>query len=182
MMSTPTETLNDWLAAEARIQAQSMACGYIPREAMANRAGLALFQAMLRGELPPSHIAQTLEFGLVEAELGRVVFQGTPSVKVHNPLGGVHGGWYATLLDSCMSCAVHTTLPEGRAYTTTDFNVHLVRAIPPDLQRVRAVGQVVHTGRQVATAEGRVVGPDGRLYAHGTASCLLFDLPGEKRS
>jgi uncharacterized protein (TIGR00369 family) len=92
-------------------------------------------------------------------------------------MGGLHGGWYATLLDSALGCAVHTVMPAGRAYTTSQINIHLVRGIGPQVQRVRAEGQVVHAGRQMATAEARLVGPDGTLYAHGTTTCLVFDLP-----
>jgi uncharacterized protein (TIGR00369 family) len=95
-------------------------------------------------------------------------------------MGGLHGGWYATLLDSCLGCAVHTTLPPGRAYTTLEVKFNLVRALAAtgaDVPLVRAEGRVVHGGRQTATAEGRLVGPDGRLYAHATSTCLVFELP-----
>jgi uncharacterized protein (TIGR00369 family) len=182
MMTNSPDTLSQWLTTESAIRANWTERKPLPRSAMATMTGLALFEAMLNGELPGAPIADTLDFLLVEAAHGRAVFQGQPTPKVLNPLGGVHGGWYATLLDSCMACSVHTTLPAGRAYTTTEFSVHLVRAIPPDVQRVRAIGQVLHAGRQLATAEGKLVGPDGRLYAHGTTSCLVFDLPGEKTS
>ena len=102
-----------------------------------------------------------------------------PGPQLLNPMGGIHGGWYATLLDSALGCAVHTMMPAGRAYTTAELSVNLVRAIPPSLPRVRAVGDVVHCGRQLATAEARLVGPDGTLYAHGTTTCLVFELPAK---
>jgi uncharacterized protein (TIGR00369 family) len=92
-------------------------------------------------------------------------------------MGGMHGGWYATLLDSCVGCAVHTTLPVGRGYATLELKLNLVRPVGPDVPLVRAEGRVLHGGRQVATAEGRLVGPDGKLYAHATTTCLVFDLP-----
>jgi uncharacterized protein (TIGR00369 family) len=94
-----------------------------------------------------------------------------------NPLGTVHGGWFATLLDSALGCAVHTMMPPGRGYTTADLSVKLVKALTPKVRRVRAIGQVVHCGRQLATAEARLVGPDGTLYAHATTACLVFEMP-----
>lgn len=92
-------------------------------------------------------------------------------------MGTIHGGWYATLLDSAMGCAVHTMMPAGRAYTTAELSVNIVKALSPKVERVRAIGQVLHAGRQLATAEAKLVGPDGTLYAHGTSTCLVFDLP-----
>ena len=114
---------------------------------------------------------------LVEVSEGRAVFQGTPGPQLLNPLGTVHGGWFATLLDSALGCAVHTMMPAGRAYTTAELGVNMVKAITPKVPRVRAEGKVIHCGRQLATAEARIVGPDGTLYAHATTTCLVFDLP-----
>jgi uncharacterized protein (TIGR00369 family) len=91
-------------------------------------------------------------------------------------MGTIHGGWYATLLDSALGCAVHTMMPAGRGYTTAELGVNLVRAIGPKVTRVRAEGRVIHCGRQLATAEGRIVGPDGTLYAHATTTCLVFEM------
>ncbi len=92
-----------------------------------------------------------------------------------NPMGGIHGGWYASLLDSAMGCAVHTLLPAGRGYTTAELSINIVRAIGDKAPRVRAEARVLHCGRQLATAEARLVGPDGTLYAHGTPTCLVFE-------
>ena len=89
----------------------------------------------------------------------------------------MHGGWFATLLDSAVGCAIHTTLPAGKAYTTLELKVNMVRALTDGVPLVRAEGKVIHAGRQVATAEGRIVGPDGKLYAHATTTCLIFDQP-----
>ena len=143
---------------------------------MAGRSGLELLQAMLRGEIPFAPIARTLDFQLMEVEPGRAVFQGAPGPQHFNPMGGIHGGWYATLLDSALGCAVHTLMPAGRAYTTAELGINLVKGIGPKVQRVRAEGKVLHCGRQLATAEARLVGPDGTLYAHGTTTCLVFDM------
>ncbi|RFU37543.1 PaaI family thioesterase [Actinomadura logoneensis] len=107
-------------------------------------------------------------------EPGRVVFGLTPDPKFANPLGTVHGGVLSTLLDSAMSCAVHTTLPEGAGYTTLELKVNFVRAVPVQGGRLTCEGTTVHVGRRVATAEGRVLDGDGRLVAHGTATCMVF--------
>ncbi|WP_371262720.1 PaaI family thioesterase [Pseudomonas sp. NBRC 111123] len=90
-------------------------------------------------------------------------------------MGTVHGGWYATILDSAVGCAIHTTLPAGKAYTTLALKVNRVRALTADVAVVRAEGKVIQVGRQVAIAEGRIIGPDGKLYAHATTTCLIFD-------
>ena len=111
----------------------------------------------------------------VEVGDGHAVFQGEPQFKHYNPLGTVHGGWFATLLDSAVGCAVHSSLPAGKAYTTLELKVNIVRALTDQVPLVRAEGRVVHGGKQVATAEGRLVGPDGRLYAHASTTCLVFD-------
>jgi uncharacterized protein (TIGR00369 family) len=172
--------LAQWLDTEASLRAllqQGPGPGAVPRERAAGMDGLSLMQAMLRGEVPFAAIAKTLDFLLIEVGPGRAVFQGTPGPAHFNPMGGIHGGWYATLLDSALGCAVHTRMPAGRAYTTADLNVHLVRAIGPQVQRVRAIGEVLHCGRQLATAQARLVGPDGALYAHATTTCLVMDMP-----
>ena len=173
------DQLEAWLAQEREV-AQRMGagvgCGVATPEQVAGRSGLEIMQAMLRGELPFAPIARTLDFQLLEVEEGRALFQGTPGPAHLNPLGTVHGGWYATLLDSALGCAVHTKMPPGRAYTTAELGVNLVRAIGPKVQRVRAEGRVLHCGRQLATAEARLFGPDGTLYAHATTTCLVFEL------
>ncbi|MCJ0762316.1 PaaI family thioesterase [Variovorax terrae] len=175
--NTPLET---WLAQEREVAARLEAgCGpgvATPAQ-LAGKTGLEMMQAMLRGELPYPPIARTLDFQLMEVGEGRALFQGTPGPAHLNPMGGVHGGWYATLLDSALGCAVHTLMPAGRGYTTAELGVNLVKAIGPKAPRVRAEGKVIHCGRQLATAEARLYGPDGTLYAHATTTCLVFDLP-----
>lgn len=141
-----------------------------------------MMQAMLRGDIPYAAIAKTLDFTVIEISEGRAVFQGTPGPAHLNPLGTIHGGWYATLLDSALGCAVHTMMPVGRGYTTAELGVNLVRAIGPKVTRVRAEGKVIHCGRQLATAEGRIVGPDGTLYAHATTTCLVFEMKPPARA
>jgi uncharacterized protein (TIGR00369 family) len=177
--------LEEWLAVEAAQKARhdtGVGTGVVRPEQAAGLDGLAVMQAMMRGELPAAPIARTMDFLLVEVERGRAVFQGTPGDTHLNPLGTVHGGWFATLLDSALGCAVHTMMPAGRAYTTAELGINLVRALTPKVQRVRAEGQVVHCGRQLATATARLVGPDGTLYAHASTTCLVFDVASQSRS
>lgn len=149
--------------------------GVTDRAQAAGRSGLEMLQAMLSGELPFPYIAETLDFSLIEVGAGRAVFQGTPQLKHYNPMGTVHGGWYATLLDSALGCAVQASLPAGRAYTTVEIGVNIVRAASHQSGPLRAIASVLHSGRQLATAEGRIVGPDGKLYAHATTTCLVFE-------
>ena len=171
--------LEQWLAAEA-IQRARQAAGPGPGVASAQTvaalSGLQLMQAMLRGEQPFAAIAATLDFMLIDVEHGRAVFQGRPGPAHINPMGTVHGGWYATLLDSALGCCVHAALPQGKAYTTLELKVNLIRALTPQVARVRAEGKLIHLGGQTATAEARLVGPDGKVYAHGSTTCLIFDM------
>jgi uncharacterized protein (TIGR00369 family) len=175
--------LESWLAQEREVRARLEAgagIGVARPEQVAGKSGLQIMSAILQGELPFAPIGQTLDFVLVEVSEGRAVFQGTPGPAHLNPLGTIHGGWYATLLDSALGCAVHTMLPVGRGYTTAELGVNLVRAIGSKAPRVRAEGKVIHCGRQLATAEARLYGPDGTLYAHATTTCLVFELPSQK--
>jgi uncharacterized protein (TIGR00369 family) len=172
------DLLEAWLAQEREVVARinaGVGAGVARPEQVAGRSGLELMQAMLRGELPYPPIARTLDFQLMEVDAGRAVFQGTPGPNHLNPMGTIHGGWYATLLDSALGCAVHTMMPAGRGYTTAELGVNLVKAILPKVQRVRAEGRVLHCGRQLATAEAKLLGPDGTLYAHATTTCLVFE-------
>ena len=176
---TTVNHLEQWQVEEREANARFAAGpgpGVARPEQLVGLSGLEMMQAMLRGEIPSAAIAQTLDFLLVSVAPGKAVFQGTPGPKHFNPLGTVHGGWYATLLDSALGCAVHSMLPAGRGYTTAELGVNLVRAIGPTVQRVRALGSVIHCGRQLATAEARLVGPDGTLYAHATTTCLVFEI------
>lgn len=180
MTDTASEqTLAQWQADEAAIRARLQpGTGLASRAMLAGKNGLQQMQAMLEGLAPPPPISETLDFLLISVADGEAIFQGRPQFKHYNPLGSVHGGWFATLLDSALGCSVHTTLPVGRAYTTLEFKVNLVRALTDKVPLVRAVGRVVHRGRQVTTSEAQLVGHDGKLYAHASTTCLLFDLPG----
>src|SRR5574343_411121 len=171
--------LAEWMAqyeaAKTRMT-QGAGAGLAQPHELMGKTGLQQMQALLDGHAPYPHIADTMDFNLVEVGEGRAVFQGTPQLKHYNPLGTVHGGWYATLLDSALGCAVHTTMPVGMAYTTAELGVNIVRAASAKTGPLRAIGQVIHSGRQFATAEARSVGPDGKLYAHATTTCLVFPM------
>ncbi|MFI8619032.1 PaaI family thioesterase [Acidovorax sp. NPDC077693] len=182
---TQNNQLEQWLAQEREIAARLEAGagpGVSRPDQVAGLTGLQMMQAMLRGELPYPPIARTLDFQLMEVDEGLAVFQGTPGPAHLNPMGTVHGGWFATLLDSALGCAVHTRMLPGRGYTTAELGVNLVKALTPKVQRVRAEGRVIHCGRQLATAEARLLGPDGTLYAHATTTCLVFDLPAQSKA
>lgn len=179
--STPEDaaaTAARWITEQEAVRRRISAAGGQPGlarpEQVAGKSGLEIMQGVLDGSLPYAWIAETLDFGLVEVGPGRAVFQGTPQLKHYNPLGTVHGGWYATLLDSALGCAVHTTMAPGMAYTTAELGVNIVRAATEATGPLRAIGSVIHSGRQLATAEARIVGPDGKLYAHATTTCLVF--------
>lgn len=172
-------TLETWLAQEREVMARmsdGAGAGVSRPDQVAGMTGMEMMQAMLRGELPYPPIAKTLDFTLVQVSEGTAIFQGTPGPAHLNPMGTIHGGWYATLLDSALGCAVHTMMPPGRGYTTAELGVNLVKAINMNkAPRVRAEGKVIHCGRQLATAEARLYGPDGTLYAHATTTCLVFE-------
>jgi uncharacterized protein (TIGR00369 family) len=181
-MSEP-HSIDAWIAQEAEI-VQRLDAGPGPGlarpEQIAGKTGLQMMEAMLRAEIPYAAIAKTLDFTLLSVSPGVAVFQGTPLARHLNPLGTIHGGWVATLLDSALGCSVHTMMPAGRAYTTAELSVNYVKGLTPKVQRVRAEGKVIHCGRQLATAEARLFGPDGTLYAHATTTCLVFEMPSPR--
>jgi uncharacterized protein (TIGR00369 family) len=135
--------------------------------------GLELLQGIIAGELPRAPIQSVIGYDLVEAEEGRVVFEGEPGEQHYNPLGTVHGGYAATLLDSALGACVHSTLPDGSTYVTLEVKFNLVRPMTADTGRVRAEGQVVHRGRTVATSEAHLRDSAGKLLAHATSTCLI---------
>jgi uncharacterized protein (TIGR00369 family) len=172
------DILAGWLADEAAVLARlAPETGAARREQVAGKPGMALFEAIFAGQVPRPPIGQTLDFLPVEIAPGRAVFQGKPGPQHYNPMGSVHGGWFATLLDSALGCAVHSALPAGKGYTTLELKVNMIRALTARVPRVRAEGRLIHLGGQTATADARLVGPDGRLYAHASTTCLVFEMP-----
>lgn len=138
-------------------------------------SGLDYLRAVADGTVAGPPIAALLGMGIERIDPGSVTFWLDVGEHLYNPIGSVHGGIFATLLDSAMGCAVHTTLPAGRAYTTLELKVNLIKALTIDTPRVTATGDVISAGRRVATASGHLVGPDGTLFAHATTTCLVFD-------
>lgn len=143
-------------------------------EAARGLSGLEYLQKIVAGELPRPPISALMNFGLAELGEGRAVFTAEPAEYHYNPIGVVHGGLAATLLDSAMGCAIHTTLPAGAGYTTLEIKVNYVRALTAETGIVRCEAQVIYMGGRTATAEGRVIDDSGKLYAHGTTTCIIF--------
>ena len=176
-MTTREETLAAWLAREKEVRALLAGPGVATLAQMKESSGMEFLQRIWRGELPSAPIGHTMDFVPIEGEPGRVVFQGTPGPQHYNPIGSVHGGYFCTLLDSALGCAVQSMLPKGTGYTTLELKVNLIRSLTDKTGPVRAEGKVVQVGRSVGIAEARLVDVDGKLYAHATTTCLVFPLP-----
>jgi len=172
---TPADRLAEWQALDDRVRAAVSGYGVSTREQIAAMSGVEMLRALIDGRLPAPPITKTLDFTLVLAEVGRVAFQGCPSLAHYNPMGTVHGGWFATLLDSALGCAVASTLPAGKAYTTAELKVNIVRPLSDKVPFVRAESRIIHGGGRMATSDARLTGPDGKLYAHGSTTCFLLD-------
>lgn len=137
-------------------------------------SGIEYLQKIIAGELPRPPISALMNFGLVELGEGHAVFDVEPAEYHYNPIGIVHGGLAATLLDSAMGCAIHSKLPAGVGYTTLEIKVNFIRAMTAETGRVRCEAKLIHLGGRTATAEGRILDENGKLYAHGTTTCLIF--------
>ena len=150
--------------------------GVVDEAQQRTMSGLEFVQRLVDGTLPLNSMAETLGYDIVEAAKGRVVVAALPHERHRNPAGTVHGGLAATLLDSCMGLAVHSMLDQGFAQTTLEFKISLVRPITPQTGLVKAEGKVVSCGRRIGTAEGTMRDTNGRVLAHGTTTCLIFEL------
>jgi uncharacterized protein (TIGR00369 family) len=150
--------------------------GTLPLAEVARDGGLKALQRLLEGTYPAPSMAATLKFTLDEVEEGRVLFRGLPTSEHLNPLGTVHGGWSATIMDSALGCAVMTTLKPGEGYTTVEFKVNLVRPLLPGMGEVFCEGKIVHRGRTIATSECWLKDAGGKLLAHGTETCAIFPM------
>ena len=148
--------------------------GVVAPEQLINSDGLAFLRGIIDNTNPNPPISETLGFHLAEAEPGRAVFTCVPEFRHYNPIGSVHGGLAATLLDSALGCAIFTTLKRGDGWTTLELKLNYVRAMTKDTGLVRAEGRVIHRGRTVATSEGDIKDASGRLYAHATTTCMIF--------
>ena len=167
---------SNWTEQGESAAARFVEGGVTPLEKVRETTGLEFLQGMIDGKFPPPPIAGVSDMILYRVEPGVAVFQGKPGFRFYNPLGTVHGGWISTLLDSCMGCAIHSRLERGQGFTTTGLNINFVRPIFEKTGPLRAEGRVIHFGKQVATSEGRLVDEAGKLYAHGTTTCLIFPL------
>ncbi len=150
--------------------------GLIPLEVWKTEKPIDIFRKMVLREYPAPPISGHFDFALTEVESGKVVFEGKPHGKFYNPLGTIHGGFITTLLDSAMACAIHTTLEAGKGSTSVEIKVNFVRPIFEKTGTLRAVGEIVNVGKQIASAEGKLIDESGKLYAHGTTTCFIFDL------
>ncbi|EBA13126.1 PaaI family thioesterase [Roseobacter sp. CCS2] len=148
-------------------------------ETTLSMSGLAFMQAMRDGQISRPPISALMNYQLEKVETGEIIFRGTPEFQHTNPAGGVHGGWYGTLLDSCMSCAVMTATPKGSVYTTLEYKVNMVGAIPVG-REIRAIGTITHAGRSTGVAHGEIRDAEtDKLYATGSATCLIMKLRGD---
>ena len=154
------------------------ATGVVPIDQIVARSGLEFLTDMAKGKLPQAPMCATLGFHLAEVSDGYARFDGEPEFRHYNPIGTVHGGFAATLLDSALGCAIFSTLAKGDAWTTLELKLNLVRPINKDTGTVRAEGRIIHRGRTVATADGTVKDKTGKLYAHATTTCMVFPAKG----
>ena len=154
---------------------------YLPsNEVILSMSGLEFMKKIENGELPVAPISHTLNYELNHVSLGRVIFRGSPRFNAMNPIGSVHGGWYGTLLDSAMACAIMTKVPKGSVYTTLEYKINIIKPIQIDMQ-IDAIGEVSHAGRSTGTAEGRIIGTKNKtLYATGSTTCIIIPLVSTK--
>lgn len=150
------------------------AYGVVTPETLVAESGLAFLHGMVAGRHPMPPFCDTMNMTGMEAEEGVVTFIGSPTERYFNPLGTIHGGWTAGILDSAMACAVHSTLKPQFGYTTVEMKINYVRPVMPSSGPCRCEGRVIHRGAQIATSEGRLLDAKGRLLAHGSETCLIF--------
>src|SRR3984885_16248513 len=153
--------------------------GVTPPDVMAGMAGIDFVRAIFNGKLPAPPVMQTIEPFDSTAEPGVVVMHSIPGFRHYNPIGSVHGGYAATLLDSAMGLAVHSMLPVGTGFTTLEFKISFIRGMTKDTGPVRTEGRTLNVGRRAATAEARITDAKGRLLAHATTTCLVFEIPAD---
>ena len=166
----------EWTAIQEAAQKSLTRPGTSDRETIGRYDGMGFLRALISGELPYPPIIETLNFVLLEAEPGRAMVQGIPLFAHYNPIGSVHGGWYCTLLDTALGCAVHSTLPKGKGYTTLELKVNMIRPLTDKTGPVRAEARIIHSGSQTAIAEATIFDSNGKLYASATTTCLIFDV------
>jgi len=152
--------------------------GVVTPDVLTAQDGLSFLKSIIDGTQPNPPISELLDFHLTEAEHGRAAFEGAPGFQHYNPIGTVHGGFALTLLDSALGCAVFSTLTKGETWTTLELKVNFVRPLTKDTGPVRAEGRLIHRGRNLATSEGDLRDRAGKLYAHGSTTCMIFPPKG----
>ena len=152
--------------------------GVVTPDTLKSYDGLGFLKAIIDGTVPNPPISELVGFHLTEVENGRAVFESAPDFRHYNPIGTVHAGFTATLLDSALGCAIFSTLAKGDTWTTLEFKLNLVRPLTKDTGPVRAEGRILHRGRTVATSEGDLKDRAGKLYAHATTTCMIFPAKG----
>lgn len=148
-----------------------------PLAAVREMSGLEYMQKMMAGEVPTTTFAKAANYRISKVEKGLVEVTGAPQFEHTNAFGGVHGGWYGVILDTCLTCAIITGLPKGQYQTTLEYKVNMVRAIPVGME-VTGIGRLEHLGRSTGISRGEILGSDGRVYALGTATCFIMGSPG----
>jgi len=143
-------------------------------------SGLEFFQRVVAGQFEPPPMVALLGFRMTEVELGRVTFVGTPTEAVYNGAGVAHGGYAATMLDSAMGCAINTTAPVGKWFTTLELKINYMRPLTVEVGQVRCEATVLHSGKRVAMAEARIVDSTGKIHAHGTTTCISVEPPSSR--
>ena len=150
--------------------------GVVDTDVLKSVSGLEFLQGIISGRFPQPPIGERMNMRLAEVERGRAVFEAMPGLEVYNPLGTVHGGFAATIMDSCMACSVQSMLEVGFGYTTIEFKITFIRPVTEQTGLVRGVGEVVNVGRRLGVAEGRLLDANGKVLAHATTSCMIFPL------
>ena len=176
-MTTRNDVLLRWQMDEKAIRSRLAAAGVASADDLKATSGIEFLQRIFDGQLPSPPIGETLGFIPVAAEPGRAVFQGSPDKRYYNPLGNVHGGYFCTLLDSALGCAIHSVLPKGTGYTTLELKVNFIRPLSDKIGPVRAEGKTIHIGGRIGIAEASITDVDGTCYAHATTTCLIFPIP-----
>jgi uncharacterized protein (TIGR00369 family) len=160
------------------VRTASSGGGVVPLETIMSQSGLEFLKAMVAGKVPQAPMAATLGFRLVDVTDGSATFEGLPEFRLYNPIGTVHGGFAASLLDSALGCAIFSTMAKGETWTTLELKLNLVRPLSKDTGLVRAEGRVIHRGRTLATSDGTLKDRAGKLYAHATTTCMIFPAKG----
>lgn len=150
--------------------------GVIPLEIWKTENPLEIFRKMSEGIYSAPPISRNFNFKISFVEKGKIIFEGKPKEDFYNPMGTIHGGFISTLLDSAMACAIHSTLEAGKGSTSVELKVNFVRPIFEKTGTLKAVGEIVNVGKQIGSAEGRLIDENGKIYAHGTTTCFIFDL------